>query len=299
MGVSVNAGGWLLLWLAAVCTSPRSSLLWVLFVSVLLLLCHLFVGVLHRLSLPTPVGVRAVFAAGAGGALYLLLRSAFPDAAFLAADRPHTVLIWLACGAAADNRYTPAARTLPALLLLGALRELLAEGTLWGLRLLPAGLAPALGDGAGGLLLAALLLWAFGLHPPTVQEADSPLPTLAAAVLVTLGAGLGVLTAPLPPPYAVWATALAVGIAAVFLPNRWEADAWLTLAPAAALLTRDSVGIWQWAAPLLLGAGTVAALAVIRSLHGRCRRSPLPQRFAGAPAALAVAGTAWCVATAF
>lgn len=298
MGVSVNADGWLLLWLAVVCTSPRHSLLWVLFVSVLLLLCHLFVSVLQKFALPAPTGVRVLFAAGAGGALYLLLRSAFPDAAFLAAEQPYTVLLWLACGVAADNRSIPAARTLPALLLLGVLRELLAEGTLWGIRLLPAGLAPALGNGAGGLLLAALLLWAFGLHPPTVQETDSPLPALTSAGLVVAGAGLGVLTAPLPPLYAVWATALAVGVIASLLPARWDAGAWLTLAPAAALLTRDSVGAWQWTAPLLLGVATIAALAVASSLYRRCRLSPLPRRFAGTPAALAVAGTAWCVATA-
>lgn len=298
MGVSVNAGGWLLLWLTVVCTSPRHSLLWVLFVSVLLLLCHLFVGGLHKLSLPVPTGVRVLFAAGAGGALYLLLRSAFPNTAFLAAEQPYTVLLWLACGAAADNRSIPAARTLPALLLLGVLRELLADGTLWGIRLLPAGLAPALGNGAGGLLLAALLLWVFGLHPPTVQEIDSPLPALTAAGLVVAGAGLGVLTAPLPPLYAVWATTLVLGVIAGLLPARWDAGAWFTLAPAAALLTRGSVGIWQWATPLLLGAATVVGLAAVASLHRRCRLSPLPRRFAGTPAALAVAGTAWCVATA-
>lgn len=277
-----DVGGVLLLLLAAGCTSPRNALLQLLLLSVLLLVDRLFAALMRALGLPLTTGGSLLFSLGAGSALCLALQAVFPGAP--SPTEPFTAALLLTAGAFALNDIVPAVRILPAVLILGILRELQAEGTLWGVELLPMELSPSFGSGVGGLLAGTLVLWCFGLGHPLLTGDAPPFSILSAAGLTLLGSALGLLTADWPVLYMLWVITAVVCLIGTALPERFSAGGWLIVSPVAALLARTGT----WWTPLLFGGIVAAAIPTLTALHQRLRLCRLPRRFSGVPSALTV-----------
>ncbi len=280
--------GLLALLLAAACTTPRRALLILLLYSVVSLRVRLFRRTLTALKLPAPPAVLGVYALGFGGALCFVLRLLFPDTAWLSLASPLPAVIFPLLGSVAAEE-TALRRYYPALLLVGVARELLAVGSLWGIALVP-GVSRSFESGAGGLLVAALILWGFGISQPVLRQ-GTPYTALSALLYLALGSVGGVLTVALPPLYAVW---LLTGIAAFGTVLLRQEGAWLCLTPLSVLWARS-------AAPLLCGVPIVlgaAVLAVLPALQRRMRLAAPPARFAGAPLALAVSAIVAALRTA-
>ncbi len=287
-----NTGGVLLLLLTVGCTSPQNALLWLLLLSAALLVDRVFSALMRALGLPLSTGGLLLFSLGAGSALCLALQAVFPDAPSPTA--PLTAALLLTAGAFALNDAVPAARILPTVLIIGALRELLAEGMLWGIELLPMELSPAFGSGVGGLLVGALVLWCFGLNRPVLTDNAPPFSLLSAAGLTLLGSVLGLLTADWPTLYALWVITAAVCLIGTALPECFSAGEWLIISPVAALLAREGA----WWTPLLLGGFVAVAIPTVTALHRRLRLCRLPRRFAGVPSALTVTAVVVGISTA-
>ena len=290
-----HAEGVLLLLLAVGCTSPQQSLLRLVVVSLLLFVTHLLRALLKRLSLPLNTASAVTFSLGAGTALCLLLRVAFPTLSPLQPDDPVTVILLAACGIAAVQEHPLRLRLLPAAVLIGLLRELLAEGTLWGVTLLPLGVSPALGTGAGGLLIAAIVLWCFRLDPPLLRGELPNGALFSITALTILGSVLGIVTASLPLLYSLWGITAVCAFIGTLLPKRYAPDAWLLILPAVVLLTRQSALWWP---SVLLGLGVFVGIILLGSLHRRLYLTPPVSRFQGTPTALAVAAVLSCITTA-
>lgn len=286
MAAFPHAEGVLLVLLAVGCTSPRQSLLRVALVALLLCSTLLLRALLKRLALPFNAAVAVIFSLGAGVALCLLLRVAFPTLSPPEPNDPVTAVLLAACGIAAAGEHPLRLRLLPAAVLIGALRELLSSGTLWGVTLLPIGVSPSFENGAGGLLIAALVLWCFGLTPPLLTGELPNGALLTVAVLTALGSVLGIVTASLPLLYCLWGITAVYALIAALLPKRYAPDTWLVILPAAVLLTRRAALWWP---SILVGIGASVGIVLLGSVHRRLHLTPPVARFQGAPIALAIA----------
>ncbi len=295
MAAFPGAGGVLIALLSADSISPQQGLLRVALISAVLLCVHLLRAVLKRVSLPFPLACAVVSSLGIGSAFCLGLRALFPALTPLSPEQPLTAMLLMACGAAVTEKSPFALRLLPAAVLIGAARELLSEGSLWGVTLLPIGIAPALGNGAGGLLIAALVLWCFGLNRPVLTEEMPKTAVLTSMLLAAIASVLGIVTSSLPTAYAVWGIVTLLCAVTVVLPEKYAPKTWVIVLPAAILLTRSMTLWWP---PILVGLSLLAAIVLIGSLHRRLHLTPPPRRFRGAPAALAIAAVVACIATA-
>ena len=296
MTVFPLADGVLLVLLAVGCTSPQQSLLRVGLVVMLLLLTHLFRALLNRLSLPFDTATAVILSLGAGTALCLLLRVAFPTLPPLEPPTdPIVAMLLVVCGICAAQKHTTDWRLLPSMVLIGAIRELLSEGTLWGITLLPLGVSPTLGNGAGGLLIAALVLWCFRLHPPLLTAAMPNSALLSIGGLAAVASVAGILTASLPLSYSLWGITVVGSLIAALLPKQYAPDGWLFVIPAAVLLTRNAALWWP---PVIAGGCVLVGIVLLNSLHRRLHLTPPASRFQCAPAALAIASMLSCISAA-
>ena len=286
MAAFPHAEGVLLVLLAVGCTSPQQSLLRVALVALLSLITLLLRALLKRLSLPFNTAVAVIFSLGAGAALCLLLRVAFPALSPPEPSDPVTAVLLATCGIAAAGEQPLRLRVLPAAVLIGVLRELLSAGTLWGVTFLPIGVSMALGDGAGGLLIAALVLWCFNSTTPLLAGEVPSGALLAITGLTALGSVLGIVTASLPLLYCLWGITAVCALIAALLPKRYAPDTWLLILPAAILLTRRAELWWP---SILVGLGTSVGIFLLGSMHRRLHLTPPCARFQGAPIALSVA----------
>lgn len=201
---------------AAAAASLPSALLLTAVLSCALLLCLLAAAGLKRLG-PRLRGAACLLLAAGAAAGLIALSGPFP---FLQEWMGPSLILTaciLLCAPTALALTKEAGKPLTAgpllaagglLLLIGSLRELLAAGTLFGVRLLPAGLSDSFGYGAAGVLLAGVLLClpSFKGH----LLGDRRLFRCPPPNALTFGAGL------------IWRTALAAlpaALLAVFLPH--------------------------------------------------------------------------------
>lgn len=288
MAVLPNADGVLLLLFTMCCTSPRDALFYLLLLSVLLAVTRLFASLLRRLSLPFSAGGAMLFSLSVGATLCLLLQAWHTDAPSPA--EPTTVAVLLTAGLFSRTDTVPSMRLLPFALIVGALREGLTHGTLWGVTVI----APLLSGETSGLLIGALLLGLFGLRCSVFSSAPRER-GLTAVLLTVLGGTIGLITPAWPPLYAVWVAALAVCLVDSLLPAPYAAENWLPIAALAALFTRQA----SWWMPLLLAGCAAIGVTAIAAVCRRLRLSDTPRRFAGAPVALTVVAIMQSVSTVF
>ncbi len=278
--------------LAVGCTSPQQALLRIGVTAVIGLLTRLFHSVLSRLSLPLSLPAACLFSLGVGAALAPIAQVTFPALQPLELADPITALLFAVCGPVALQENRPHGRLFPSFIVIGVLRELLSGGTLWGITVLPLGISPTLEDGAGGLLIAAVMLWMFCLNSPLLGEHSSRHLPLIIPLLAAVGSTLGIVTRILPDRYSVWGiTALGVLILSL-LPARYDPREWIVLLPVYTLLTRRAALWWP---PVLIALGAFVGLSLLTGWHHKLRLTSLAKRFHGAPATLAVASVLSCI----
>ena len=232
---------------AAAAASLPAALLLTAILSLALLLCLLTAAGLRTWK-PRLRGAACLLLAAGAAAVFMALSGPFPLLReWMGPPLLFTACILLCAPAAlamTEGKGKPltSATLLTAgglLLLIGSLRELLATGALFGVRLLPAGLSDSFGYGAAGVLAAGLLLCLPSLKGHLLG--DRRLFRCPPPNTLSLGAGL------------IWRTELAAlpaALLAVFIPHD-------TLLPWMLPLTALLAGL------LLPEDGTVAAVAAL------------------------------------
>lgn len=294
MAVFPDANGVFLLLLAVGCSSPRQSLLLLCLSSLLLLITHLFRLLLTRLSLPFPQTVAMLFSLGIGTALCLTLRVLLPMVPPLDPHDTAIVLLLTISGSVSAEKLADW-RLLPSAVLIGGLRELLSEGTVWGISVLPLGVSPTFGDGAGGLLIAALVLWLFRFSFPLLTRGASRAMLGTVSGLSALSAAVSILTVSYPLSYCLWGVTAIGALIATCLPERYTPDGWLLFLPITILLTRDTALWWP---VVIVGVAAPLILLWLGILHQRLRVTPPRECFRGVPAALTFVAVLTCIVSA-
>ena len=186
---------------------------------------------------------------------------------------------------------------------IGAVRELLAYGTVFAVRLLPAGLSADFAAGGSGVVVAGLLLALFFLRgkpvaPPRpaggiLPAALAALTALAAGVLLSL---LRMIWPVFPEEWLPSAAAFVTAVAALSWLYKPEAadGVWMAAAAFTAWLSCRSAGIWQALLWQLAGAAILFAVGCLfAAVWYRVDNSDLPRPFRSAPALLTTAGVLW------
>ncbi len=282
------AEGWLLWLLAIGSTTPRAALLLICIAAAVCLLVRFAVriGGTSSAAVLLSVGMTAV--------VYAPIQRWFPDITFAP---PLWIALAVFAGTAAhDDTARLPYQTVPTLFLVGCIREILANGSIWGITLLPMGLSPAFADGVGGWLTAAVLLWCCRLHSPLFRKNRQEIPFAILGGTVALGAVIGLFTASLPLWVALWGALTVGALCFSFLPPQYSTDIVAVAVPLAAWWTHESENRWL---PLLFSVGTVAAVWTLTIIVRERRLSPTPSRFAGVPSALTVSAMLYSVVTAF
>ncbi len=280
---------------AAACLSLRSALLLLAWSSVVVLAAK---GLGRLLPLSTLAG--GLLGAGLGSALWLLTRAFFSAfAADLAVPEGLLFSLFFLCGMTGTAPLSVSAlwRTAGAWCAVGALRELLAAGTLFAWPLPVAEVSPSFGWGVGGLLLAAGGVWVFRLGFPHRVVPQPPYRTasLTAAVVMAAVGALQLVLPPLAVWWRYWWSALATVALLTLIGWRWPAAApfWES-GPAAAIPAVALLVPREWPAGLLWVAlsavGMAVAAGALYAFSLRLRR--LPPSMGGAPAALLIAAFA-------
>lgn len=301
---------------ASAAATVTGALLYIAAVSVTLLITTLVAALLRALPRRMNGLIALLLAAALAGALRTLLAARAP--AWLEAMGPALLFeaILLLCApvaltlAAAEK--APFSRTvLPAaaLLVTGAVRELLAAGTLMGVRLLPAGVSPDFGLGALGVITGGLVMALFCLRERDVFRYSIREGCAAGGCTVMLAAAAGLLMqaavrlAPLPERVWPLLTVLLVGLLAALGARLMPEGMWrepfgdqpLWISAVIAVLTvlsREGVwwqgAVWQLAAAAVLG----GALCLVAALMERVNNIHLPAPFRLAPAVVVAAGAA-------
>lgn len=271
---------------AALCQSLRGALLLTALTAITLLTVQGMRALTAR-YLPFPALGGGVLAVGIGGALWLMIQAFFPAFGSELAAPWWVFLLFFCCGTAALPATGGICRAVAAWWVIGAVRELLAEGRLFGWQATAQGVSSAFGDGMGGLLIAAGVLWVFRVGSP-----HSPVPPpcrkrilLAAGITAVIGAVQPFLS----PLSEVWRFWVAAALTVAGFAAAGQSDGGF-----AALIPLAAVGmlpptafpqtvIWVAVAALAAGGVTVAAHAVA----DRVRRTPAA--FGGAPIVLLIA----------
>lgn len=271
---------------AALCRSLRGALLLTALTAVTLFAVQ-GVRALTARRLPLPAWGGGVLAVGVGGALWLMIQAFFPAFAGEVTTPWWAFLLFFCCGIAALPAAGGICRTAAAWWVIGAVRELLAEGRLFGWQITAQGVSSAFGDGMGGLLVAAGVLWAFrmGSPHPLVPPPCRKEILLTAGITAILCAAQPFLS-PLSQVWRFWAAAVLT--VAGFAAAGQSDDDFAVLIPLAAVGMLPPAEFPQtvvWAAVAALAAGGVTVAA--RAIFGRVRRTPAA--FGGAPIVLLVA----------
>lgn len=187
--------------------------------------------------------------------------------------------------------------------IIGAVRELLAYGTVFAVRVLPAGLSADFATGGSGVIAAGLLLALFCLRgkPATAPCPTRGIPAAAVAALTALLAGvlLSLLRLIWPVFPAEWLPAAAAFVTAVaallWLYKPGMADGvWMAAAAFTAWLSCRSAEVWLALLWQLVGAAILfAAGCLLAGIWYRLDNSDLPGPFRSAPALLTTAGVLW------
>jgi len=278
------ADGWLIWLLAIGSVTPRAALLLSFLAAVICLIVRLItrIGTTSSVAVLVSVGITALARA-------LTLRL-FPDLVF-------TPPLWIALAVfAGSSAHRDEARlpyhTVPILVLVGAVREILANGSLWGVTLLPMELSPAFADGVGGYLIAAVILWCCRLHPPLFRHNGQRVPFAVLGGAVAISAVVALFTTDLPDWVAIWGAVAVCALCFSFLPTTYTSDVFTVLIPLTAWWTRRADNRWL---PLLFSVGAVAVVWGLTTIVKYRRLSPTPMRFAGVPSALTVSAILYSV----
>ena len=311
------ATGSVLLALAVIAAaSVNAALLYLSCGAGVLLVTALVVQLLRPLSGPTRALSAMLLSAALAAALRLLLAATAPG---WLQDMGHELLyysVFLLCGgtaaALAEREVTlPFGRyaLFGALMLVtGAVRELLAGGTLLGLRLLDKGVSADFGRGAAGVIVAGLLLALFGVRERHVFHGGMKEGVCAAiaVTLTTLCAGLvyTVVTILLPSsemleplPAVLFSGLAALAGRALFrgmmLRPFFEDETLLAVSVITLLLVRPAADGWGnlWV-PLCAALAAGGVLLVFGAIYPRIDNTDLPAPFRTTPALVVVAGTA-------
>lgn len=295
MSVLSSAPSVLLILLVAGCTSLRQSLVRLLLVALLLLLTHGFCSTLRRFSLPAHTELAVVFAFNVGTALCLVLRVLFPNVP-CEPDTPLTALLLTACGLSALRPQPADWRLIPAVLLIGGLRELLSAGALWSIPLCSPPVSAAFREAVGGLPIAAAVLCCFRLTLPLRHEelSKTALPLIGGVSAVAVL--LGIVTADLPLRYCLGGITAVCALLTGLLSSKYSLGGWLFLCPALVLLTRSTALWWP---VILVGIAVPLCIAWLNLLYRRmCFSLPLGRR-PDVPLVLMTASVVCGIGTAF
>ena len=292
MSPSPNMRGLLLCFAVLACTTVSHSLVLLILLPIQLLFCFLFSAILRRLHLSGQTAVW-LLAFGSGVAL---LRLAALTPYTLEINLPN-VTVLLLCGAA-----TPALLSEPpvptrlwrvaaVMLLTGTVRELLAQGTTFGLVVISPPTITT--DPVGSVLIAALFLWFFRLAIPVTTKSKTTIwntvwLTLAVCSIKALAVAF------LPSLSDMWIMALTMLAAALLSKLQPLSSAWAPLTPIVAFPLSD--GWWH---ALVAAAITALVLGIADTLCERWRRLPLVRSFSGAPAALTITAVTLSVVSSF
>lgn len=321
MSTSTNTKGFvtlsILLALAAVsAASVNAALLYLSCGAGVLLVTALVVQLLRPWSGPTRALSAMLLSTALAAALRLLLEAVAP--AWLHA-MGHELLyysVFLLCGGTAavlTERYTEISLGRYALfgvllLVTGAVREVLADGTLLGLRLLDKGISGNFGWGAAGVIVAGLLLALFGIRERHVFGGGMK-EGVCAAIAVTLTTAVAglvyailVTLMPVPPLFAPLLAVLLSGLAALagraifrgmMVQPFFEDETLLTIAVLTLLIMRPAaIGWGQLWVPLCAALVVGGGFLVFAAIYPRIDNAGLPAPFRTTPALVVVAGTA-------
>lgn len=272
---------------AALCVSGRGALLLLLTLS----LTQLFVFVTASLwsfwGLSHKQEAAVLTAVAVGGALWRCFSATGEENATALGPLLPLMVVFVLCGLGVD---TPIAwrrffKAAVFLLIIGCVRELLADASLFSFELGYAAPGTTFGRsadgslGIGGVLLTALLAWMWG--------SDSPirtLPTLSKRNVLLIGiftAAIGCVLVLFPSLSVTWrffaATLTAVAVGLSLSPPY---SAWILLFSAVGVCLPSTLTL-----PTSIALGAAAALlaAALPPLINRLGRAPLPRRFSGIP----------------
>ena len=308
-----SGAGALLCVTAALCVSVRAALSLLTVIPLLLLFAQAALQLLRYGRLTVSPYLSLLLAGGVGGFLWLVLRAFLPDIA-AALGQPLPVLaVFRLCGVAGAElaeqpeafRPTVLIRAAVALLLTGAIREVLAQGSLAAYPLPVTVVSEGFGRaadgtiGVGGLLAAGVMLWLFRLQAgghtgvPVLSATSAGIPAAVTAIVCAAQVGIRVW---MPAVSALWRFWVAVLLTAVLFTlaealtgrNRSRSPVWAVVPPVAAWLIPAGTVPWSLVWAVLAGVITGVAAAAVTAMAGRMRR--LAPSFGGSPAALTTAG---------
>lgn len=186
---------------------------------------------------------------------------------------------------------------------IGAVRELLAYGTMFAVRVLPAGLSADFAAGGSGVVAAGLFLALFCLRgkPAAAPYPARGIPAAAAAALTALIAGvllslLRLIWPVFPDEWLPAAAAFMTAVAALFWLYKPDiADGvWMAAAAFTVWISCRSAALWPALLWQLAGAAILFAVGCLfAGIWYRLDNSDLPGPFRSAPALLTTAGVLW------
>ncbi len=276
---------------AALCVSGRGALLLLLTLS----LTQLFVFVTASLwsfwGLSHKQEAAVLTAVAVGGALWRCFSATGEENAAALGPLLPLMVVFVLCGLCVD---TPIAwrRFLKAavfLLIIGCVRELLADASLFSFELGYAAPGTTFGRsadgslGIGGVLLTALAVWAWGGNFPI--HTLPPLPKRSVLLIGVFTAAVGCALTLFPSLSVTWrffaATlcAIVVGLSLLSPPY----SAWILLFSAVGVCLPSTLTL---PTSIVLGAAAALLAAALPPLVNRLGRAPLPRRFSGIPLCL-------------
>ncbi len=286
---------------AALCVSGRGALL----LLIALPLTQLFSTAVHGLwkwwGLPHEKVACTITAVAFGGALWRCLSAVSAEnAADLGPVLPLCALFCL-CGFSADSAPSVGklVKNSVALFTVGCVRECLASASVLGISLPFTAVGDVFGRsadgtiGIGGILVAAVVAWVFGLSFP-LRPLSSPPRAVWFTALFTAAAGA--ILSLFPALSVVWRFFAVLTIALVLTAVcSLSLSSWLSVLPAVAVCLVPTLTLS--AAVGIGGAVWLFGLA-LPCLFERLERAPLPRRFSGMPLFLTLAAIIGTVLTA-
>lgn len=265
--IAPKATGILLLLFSAHAVSLRETLLCIPIVAITAAVIGLIGFLSKKIHCPLSSGASALLSVGFGNLLCALLNHFFADISSV--TEPLLAALLLTIGCVITEEGALPFLVYPAVVMIGLLRELLTTGGVWEVVLIPK--PGAFQDVVGGMLIAAVVFFVFGLSHPVLETV--PFFDGLLSAVIPVAAALLFRFIPLSPLLALWASATVVAVTEAFLPRKITVGPWLVTIPFV-LLSENNL-------PFL----TVFLFTVIVAapLVRRLRLLPPLRRFTGVP----------------